>query len=106
MRRSKHTRPAWLREQSEGGPGTADRPRLTTSAMMASFAGPDQRTKSAPFGHALAALAESRPEIVGLTADLAKYTDLHVFRQGAPGPLLPDGNGGTAPDERRRRHGA
>ncbi|HYN89030.1 MAG TPA: NFACT family protein, partial [Ardenticatenaceae bacterium] len=25
------------------------------------------------------ALAESRPEIVGLTADLAKYTDLHVF---------------------------
>ena len=28
--------------------------------------------------------AESRPEIVGLTADLAKYTDLHVFAKAHP----------------------
>src|ERR687897_1528483 len=84
MRRSKYTRPAWLGEQGEGGQGTADKPRLTTSAMIASLAGADQRTKPAPFGHALAALAETRPEIVGLTADLAKYTDLHIFAKAHP----------------------
>ena len=82
MRRSKYLRPAWLEES--GAQGSAHGSRLTTSAMIASLAGPDQRTKSAPFGHALAALAESRPEIVGLTADLAKYTDLHVFAAAHP----------------------
>jgi transketolase len=60
------------------------KPRLTTSAMIASIAGAGQRTRSAPFGHALAALAAERPEIVGLTADLAKYTDLHVFARAHP----------------------
>ncbi len=60
------------------------RPRLTTSAMIASLAAPGQRTRAAPFGHALAALAEARPEIVGLTADLGKYTDLHVFAKAHP----------------------
>ena len=84
MKRSKFTRPAWLGEQGEGGQGTADKPRLTTSAMIASLAGADQRTKAAPFGHALAKLAEGRPEIVGLTADLSKYTDLHVFAYAHP----------------------
>ena len=57
---------------------------LTTSAMIASLAAAGQRTKPAPFGHALAALAETRPEIVGLTADLGKYTDLHIFAQAHP----------------------
>ena len=59
-------------------------PRLTTSAMIASIAAPGQRTRAAPFGHTLAALARRRPEIVGLTADLGKYTDLHVFAQAHP----------------------
>jgi transketolase len=58
--------------------------RLTTSAMIASLAGADQRTRPAPFGHALVAAARERPEIVGLTADLAKYTDLHIFAQAYP----------------------
>jgi transketolase len=58
--------------------------RLTTSAMIASLAAPGQRTKSAPFGHALVAEAAKRPEIVGLTADLAKYTDLHIFAKAHP----------------------
>ncbi|MEV5536691.1 transketolase C-terminal domain-containing protein [Saccharopolyspora shandongensis] len=58
--------------------------RLTTSAMIASFADPGQRTTSAPFGHALAALAESDDRIVGLTADLGKYTDMHVFAESHP----------------------
>ncbi|MFS0702088.1 transketolase family protein [Cellulomonas sp. 179-A 4D5 NHS] len=63
---------------------TAGAARLKTSAMIASFADPGQRTASAPFGHALARLAEERPEIVGLSADLAKYTDMHVFRAAHP----------------------
>ena len=60
------------------------KPRLTTSAMIASIASEGQRVKAAPFGKALVALAEQRPEIVGLTADLAKYTDLHLFGQAYP----------------------
>ncbi|MBV9654043.1 MAG: transketolase family protein [Acetobacteraceae bacterium] len=80
--RNKYERPARLREQGEGGQGGAS--RLTTSAMIASLAAPGQRTKPAPFGRALAALAETRPEIVGLTADLGKYTDLHVFAEAHP----------------------
>src|SRR6476620_8727542 len=63
---------------------TAPRQKLTTSAMIASFADPGQPTTSAPFGHALARLGEERPEIVGLSADLAKYTDMHVFRDAPP----------------------
>ncbi|NJQ01735.1 transketolase family protein [Streptomyces zingiberis] len=59
--------------------------RLTTSAMIASIAEEGQRTTKAPFGHALARLAAERPEIVGLSADLAKYTDMHVFREAHPG---------------------
>ncbi|PWC41896.1 transketolase family protein [Azospirillum sp. TSO22-1] len=63
---------------------TGDKPRLKTSAMIASIAGEGQRTKPAPFGHALVELAHTRPEIVGMTADLAKYTDLHIFAQAFP----------------------
>lgn len=63
---------------------TPAKPRLTTSAMIASIAGEGQRTRGAPFGTALVELAESRPDIVGMTADLAKYTDLHVFAQAYP----------------------
>src|SRR6476620_1290576 len=62
----------------------APRKKLTTSAMIASFADPGQPTTSAPFGHALARLGEQRPEIVGLSADLAKYTDMHIFREAHP----------------------
>jgi len=60
------------------------KPRLTTSAMIASIAGENQPTKPAPFGNALVELAKDRPEIVGLTADLAKYTDLHIFAKAYP----------------------
>jgi transketolase len=38
----------------------------------------------APFGHALAALAKRRADIVGLTADLGKYTDILPFRDAFP----------------------
>ena len=72
--------------QAEGGqpPEQPQGKRLTTSAMIASLAGPDQRTKPAPFGHALVEVARERPEVVGMTADLGKYTDLHVFAQKHP----------------------
>ncbi|MDD0838055.1 transketolase family protein [Curvibacter sp. HBC61] len=60
------------------------KPRLTTSAMIASIAGEGQRVKAAPFGKALVALAAQRPDLVGMTADLGKYTDLHLFAQAYP----------------------
>ncbi|MDB5855180.1 MAG: Transketolase central region [Herminiimonas sp.] len=60
------------------------KPRLTTSAMTASVANEGQRVKAAPFGKALVELARNRPEIVGMTADLAKYTDLHLFAKEYP----------------------
>ena len=62
----------------------APKKRLTTSAMIASIAAPGQRTAAAPFGNALVELAAQRPEIIGLTADLSKYTDLHVFAKAYP----------------------
>ena len=69
---------------TSAGKTAGPKPRLTTSAMIASLAAEGQRTAPAPFGHALAALAARRPEIVGLSADLAKYTDLHIFAQAYP----------------------
>ena len=52
--------------------------------------GQDERTDEqaafveAPFGHALIALGHHRPDIVGLTADLGKYTDILPFRDAFP----------------------
>ena len=49
-------RPAYqtapMPQQGEGGM-QQPKQRLTTSAMIASLAAPGQRTRSAPFGHAL-----------------------------------------------------
>lgn len=58
--------------------------RLKTSAMIASIAAEDQPTRVAPFGQALVRLAKSRADVVGMSADLAKYTDLHIFAQAYP----------------------
>ncbi|PST24207.1 transketolase family protein [Mesorhizobium plurifarium] len=55
-----------------------------TSAMIASLAAEGYETVSAPFGHALVAEARRNDRIVSLTADLAKYTDLHVFAEALP----------------------
>jgi transketolase len=64
-------------------PGTSAS-KARTSAMIASIAAEGQRTKPAPFGHALVELARTRADIVGLTADLGKYTDMHIFAQAHP----------------------
>jgi transketolase len=61
-----------------------NKPRLTTSAMIASIASEGQKVTAAPFGKALVQLAVSRPEVVGLSADLSKYTDMHLFAQAFP----------------------
>ncbi|MET4638391.1 transketolase C-terminal domain-containing protein [Mycetocola sp. 2940] len=63
---------------------TTTAPKLKTSAMIASFADPGQKTISAPFGHALVKAAQENDKIVGLTADLGKYTDMHIFAEAFP----------------------
>ena len=63
---------------------TDKKPRLTTSAMIASIASEGQRVQAAPFGKALVEYAANHPDIVGLTADLGKYTDMHLFSQAYP----------------------
>lgn len=55
-----------------------------TSAMIASLEAEGYETIAAPFGHALVEAARANPKIVGLTADLSKYTDLHVFAEAFP----------------------
>lgn len=58
--------------------------KLKTSAMIASIAAEGQPTTAAPFGHALVEAARGNERIVGMTADLGKYTDLHIFAQQFP----------------------
>jgi transketolase len=58
--------------------------KVATSAMIASLAAEGYETQAAPFGHALVEAARKDPRIVGLSADLAKYTDLHIFAQAMP----------------------
>nr|WP_245943940.1 transketolase family protein [Acuticoccus kandeliae] len=65
-------------------PKSEDGVRLTTSAMIASLAAEGYDTVAAPFGHALVDLARRDERIVGLTADLSKYTDLYVFANAMP----------------------
>ncbi|WP_439603352.1 transketolase family protein [Devosia sp.] len=47
-------------------------------------AGGGRQSVDAPFGKALARLGQERENIVGLTADLGKYTDIHPFRDAYP----------------------
>jgi transketolase len=63
---------------------TAARPRLKTSAMIASIAAEGQATRAAPFGHALVEVAKQKSNVIGMTADLGKYTDLHIFAKAFP----------------------
>lgn len=55
-----------------------------TAAMIASLEAEGYDSVAAPFGHALVEIARDDDRILGLTADLAKYTDLHVFAQAMP----------------------
>ncbi|WP_206080291.1 transketolase family protein [Pacificoceanicola onchidii] len=55
-----------------------------TSAMIASLDAEGRETITAPFGEALCEVAAKRDDVVGLSADLSKYTDLHVFAERFP----------------------
>lgn len=55
-----------------------------TGNILTSDVGNASVTVSAPFGHALVRAAENDARIVGLTADLGKYTDIHVFAERFP----------------------
>lgn len=65
-------------------PRQAPQTKVATSAMIASLAAEGYDTVAAPFGHALNEVAAKDDRIVGLSADLAKYTDLHIFAQANP----------------------
>jgi transketolase len=52
--------------------------------MIASLAAEGYDTVAAPFGHALVEAAKTDDRIVGLSADLSKYTDLHIFARALP----------------------
>ena len=58
--------------------------KVATSAMIASLAAEGYDTVTAPFGAALTEAARKDDRIVGLSADLSKYTDLHVFANAMP----------------------
>jgi transketolase len=58
--------------------------KVATSAMIASLAAEGYDTVAAPFGQALVEQARKDDRIVGLSADLSKYTDLHIFAQAMP----------------------
>jgi transketolase len=55
-----------------------------TGTLLSSDTTGATATASAPFGHALVRAGERNPRIVGLTADLGLYTDMHVFAKRFP----------------------
>jgi len=55
-----------------------------SQSMATTEAVADRPTVQAPFGTALRALGHVRADIVGLTADLAKYTDVLPFAEAFP----------------------
>ena len=64
--------------------GTSTIAKNAAPVIAASSIDEGHRTKPIPFGNALIELARTRPEIVGMSADLAKYTDMHIFAEAYP----------------------
>ncbi|WP_137700659.1 transketolase family protein [Marimonas lutisalis] len=75
---------AHSRRKSKYTPRKAANDGARTSAMIASLDAEGRETIAAPFGEALCELAKTREDIVGLSADLSKYTDMHVFANAYP----------------------
>jgi transketolase len=63
--------------------GSMPQPGVTGNILSSDTYGAE-RTANAPFGEALVRAAEANPRIVGLTADLGKYTDIHLFANRFP----------------------
>lgn len=59
-------------------------PKGGVTGNIMSSAAAEGKTAMAPFGNALVKAAEANKRIVGLSADLAKYTDIHIFRDKFP----------------------
>ncbi len=59
-------------------------PKGVTGTILSSDTTGAKKIVTAPFGHALVRAAERQPRIVGLTADLGKYTDMNVFAERFP----------------------
>jgi transketolase len=76
--------PPHSRRKSKYAPRQVPEQKLATSAMIASLDAEGREVISAPFGTALIELAKTRADIVSLSADLSKYTDLHVFAKAYP----------------------
>lgn len=62
---------------------TQTKPAVAGNILSSDTYGAGQ-TATAPFGEALIQAAEANPRIVGLTADLGKYTDIHLFAKRFP----------------------
>ncbi len=64
---------------------TSPSPPARTLAMgQDEAAGNGRQSIDAPFGRAMVELGRTRPNVVGLTADLGKYTDILPFRDAYP----------------------
>ncbi|WP_430523007.1 transketolase family protein [Ponticoccus litoralis] len=73
------------RRKSKYAPRTAPAAEgARTSAMIASLDAEGRKTIATPFGTALCELAAQRDDVVGLSADLSKYTDMHIFAKAYP----------------------
>ena len=59
----------------------------------------------APFANTIVELGHERPELVVVSADLSKYTDVAPFADGVPRAVLPGRHGRAKPHGRRRRPG-
>ena len=86
--------------------------RTTGKAMGVDEATPTRaRPSTRRSAMALVEASRDAADIVGLTADLGKYTDIHPVPRRLPGPLLQRRHGRAEPRRRRRRarpdrHGA
>jgi transketolase len=63
---------------------TIHRPSGVTGSILSSDTTGATAVAAAPFGEALVKAGRANPRILGLSADLSKYTDMHVFAQAFP----------------------
>ncbi len=57
---------------------------VTGNILSSDTFGAEQTADAPPFGNALVRAGEQNQRIVGLTADLGKYTDIHLLPNASP----------------------
>jgi len=60
------------------------RPAGVTGSILVSDTTGAAAVAAAPFGEALVKAGRANPRILGMSADLSKYTDMHIFAQAFP----------------------